>query len=420
MHKIKNSLLLVTAICGLIFSGCSKKQEKRLVIWTDNSEFASYIEIYNEYHKNKAVLIYKDNLAASLPPMRDELHPDLIVGTWLRNSKIKKNFEPIDFLFERNYLSSSDFYETLLSAGKAKYSQYLLPVSFNIPAVIYSKQNKDLVDGSYSISLDQLKTQGAAFNKKNKKGVYTSIGFAPQSNDNFLYVVTKMKGAGYTEEKNGSFTWNQDKLQRAIAFLNQWISEVNTSAQTESDFVYKYLTVKDEKKVTGGKTLFAYITSDRLFQLPKEQISKLEFRWLENDGLIPVEDSLNMMGISKNSVHQAEAVDFISWFFKSETQRLILDKKARMNLDNSPFGIAGGFSTIKDINDYILPVYYKPLLTNIPQAGTFSISEKRPANWETMKARIIIPYIKDSITAVPGKKNPSIEERYSEFKKLGY
>ena len=71
MHKIKNSLLLVTAICGLIFSGCSKKQEKRLVIWTDNSEFASYIEIYNEYHKNKAVLIYKDNLAASLPPMRD-------------------------------------------------------------------------------------------------------------------------------------------------------------------------------------------------------------------------------------------------------------------------------------------------------------------------------------------------------------
>ena len=89
MHKKTNLLLSALFFVAITLTGCSEKSEKRLVIWTDNSEFAQYLEVYNEYHKTKAVMVYKENLAASLPPARDEAQPDVIIGSWLRIAKTK-------------------------------------------------------------------------------------------------------------------------------------------------------------------------------------------------------------------------------------------------------------------------------------------------------------------------------------------
>lgn len=419
MLKTKNSLLLVTAIFSLFLSGCSKKQEKRLVIWTDNSEFAPYIEIFNETHKNKAVLVYKANLADSLPPSSEELQPDIIAGSWLKNSKIRKNFTTLDYLFNRKYLSSSDFYPVLLKNGTVRGHQYLLPVNFNIPAMIFSKENKRLVEDNYTISLDQLRTAGSAFNKKNKKGKFTAIGFAPQSSVEFMYVVAKMKGTNFREDKGNSFTYNRDALNSTLSYLTDWIITENSSTQTESDFVYKYLSVTPDKRVISGRTLFAYITSDKLFSMDAEQLSKIDFRWLNDKGLIPVEDSMLQMGIAKKSKKEALASDFISWFFSSETQHDIIERKFKMNLDTVQFGIAGGFSALKDVNEHILPVYYTEMMTNIPQSGTFITTDRKPSTWDKIKKRVILPYIAETIENIPGKKISSIEERYSDLKKLG-
>ena len=92
MHKKKNSLKLVHIIFSIflvtIFSSCSKK-DNRIVIWTSSSEFAPYIELFNSQHKTKAVLVYKDNTADALPPANDELKPDIVLGSYLRNNKTK-------------------------------------------------------------------------------------------------------------------------------------------------------------------------------------------------------------------------------------------------------------------------------------------------------------------------------------------
>lgn len=419
MLKIKNLLLLVTAFCGLAFTGCSKKQEKRLVIWTDNSEFARYIEIYNESHKYKAVLVYKANIADSLPPAADELQPDIIVGSWLRNSKVTKNFASLDFLFNRKYLSSSNFYPILLKHGKVHGRSYLLPVNFNIPAMIFNTDNKSLIEDNYTISLDQLRKAGSAFNKQNKKGAYTAIGFAPQSSVEFMYSVAKLRGANFREDKGNSFTWNRDSLNSTLSYLTEWITTENTSTRVESDFVYKYLSVNPDKRVTSGRTLFTYITSDKLFSMNTEQLSKIDFRWLNYNGLIPVEDSMTQMGIARKTDKEALAAEFISWFFNSETQHQIIDLKFKKNLHTSQFGIAGGFSAVKDVNEHILPVYYTKMMTNIPQAGTFMTTDRKPTTWEKIKNRVVLPYIAETIENIPGKKIQTMEERYSDLKKLG-
>lgn len=416
---LKILLLLAAVLSVFTLSGCKKKPEKRLVIWTDNSEFAPFIEIYNKNHRQKAILVYKENIADNLPPEPGELPPDIIVGALLKNSRIKKNFVALDFLFNRKYLSSNDFYKTLLKYGTFGQHQYLLPVNFNIPAMIFSTENENLIKDNYTISLEELRESGAAFNKKNKKDNYTAIGFAPQSNTNFLYTTAQLLGANFREDKNNSFTWNKDSVDETVRYLKEWISTENTSPQVESDFVYKYLSETPDKQVTSGRTLFSFVTSDKLFSMSAAQLAKLDFRWLNHNALIPIEDSMISMGIAKHTKKALLASEFISWFFTTETQHIFIERKIKTNLDTAQFGIAGGFSSLKDVNEHILPVYYPAMLTNIPQAGTFTVSDKKPTTWNKIKYRIIIPYLSEAVQAEDGKTVASMEERYSDLKKLG-
>lgn len=411
-------LLFLIALTFSLF-GCKKNTEKRLVIWTDNSEAAPTIELYNKTHKHKAVIVYKENIAASLSPSQEELSPDIIVGSFLKNSKTRKNFLSLDFLFNRKYLSSSDFYTTLLKSGTFGYHQYLLPVSFNIPAMIFSAENKNFIKDNYTISLEELKQTGAEFNKKNKKGSYTAIGFAPLSSSNFLYTTAQLHGTNFKEDKKKTFTYDKNQLNETIEYLKNWIKTENSSVQTESDFVYKYLSETPDKQVTSGRTLFSFVTSDKLFSMSEVQLSKIDFRWLNNNNLIPIEDSLIYMGIAKKTKKAALAADFISWFFDSETQHSLIERKFKSNLDTVQFGIAGGFSSLKDVNEHILPVYYPAMLTNIPQAGTFTISDRKPAKWNEIKTRIILPYLEDAVRSEDTNSIQSMEERYSDLKKLG-
>lgn len=419
MHKFTNSLrvVLAAALFAGLLTGCSKKEEKRIVIWTSNSEFAPYVEYFNSTHKEKAVLVYKENPAASLPPSSQDLQPDLIIGPLLRNEKTTSYFHAIDFLFDRKVISHNNFYKSLLKSGQVHLTQYLLPVSFNLPVIIFSNDNNKLISNSYTLSLDEIQKTGSEYNKTDKRGRYTNIGFAPQSSDEFLYTVTKIKGAAFKEGKNGTFVWNKEGLASSIAYINNWITTSNTSNQVESDFVYKYLSVTDDKRVTSGRSLFAFTTSDKLFQLSREQLAKIDFRWLENGGFIPVEDEMLMMGIYRKSKNVKGASSFISWFYKEDTQRALLEHKEKNNLEINTFGIAGGFSAIREVNEHILPVYYTTLLSNIPQAELFKVSEKKPVRWQAIKTKVVLPYIKDSVSTTPGKKIITLEEHYTEFKK---
>ena len=410
-------LCAVTLLFTAFFFGC-KKESRRVIIWTNKSEFAPYIELFNKTHKTKAVLVYKENPETSFPPDAESLQPDIVISPWLLSDKTKKHFENIDFLFDRKYINSTDFYAHFLKAGEISRNQYLLPVCFNLPAVMFARGNDKLIADKYMMSIDQLRKIGAAFNKKNVNGFYTQIGFAPQSNDRFLYTVAKMQGAAFKETKNSELIWDKEKLDYSIEFLKDWITEENTSIQEESDFVYKYLSVTDDKRVTSGRTLFAFTTSDRLFKLSADQLDKVDFRWLQNGKYIPIEDSFVMMGIAKGAKNHSGAAEFI-WFFKPETQQSFLERRKIMNLDTSTFGIAGGFSSIKEVNERILPVYYKTLLSNIPQADSISIPDRKPSRWEKIKTAIVIPYIKDSLSAPEGKIVEPIEKRYSDWQKLG-
>ena len=404
------------------FAGCSLKRETLITIWTNIPEFTEYGELFNNTHdKKKVVLVYKKNPSEAIASKTEKNPPDIVVAPWLRTDKTSRYFRAIDTIFDGGGLSHSIFYPPLLEAGKIRQAYYLLPVSFNLPAVIFSKENTAAVEDNYTLSIEQIKKAGSAFNELHKNGTYSRMGFVPQAGNSFLYFAVKAKGAQFREYKS-SFTWNADKLSDAIAYLKNWSKTVNTSSETEQDFAYKYLSMPNFKRVTSGRTLFAYITSDALFSLTPEQSEQLDYRWIYENNKIPIEDSFVTLGIPKHAKHASAAYDFIEWFLSAETQRAILERKAKQNLDIHQFGIAGGFSSIKEVNEHILPLYKTMLLRNTPPTDMLGVPEKLPADWELIKEQTVIPYLRDEIkntgdtavldlpTRIANRAKPSYEQ----------
>lgn len=396
MNKFLRNAFFVLLIT-LFFTSCGEQDEKRIVIWTNCSEFAQYVELFNNTHPDKnAIVVYKQNPAEHLPPAQDEAVPDLIVSSWLRNDETTKYFKPVNYLFDRKNLSSEIFYPQLLQSGKIKNKQFLLPVSFNLPAIIFSTENKDLVSENYTLTLEQIRTIASQFNQKNKKGAFTKIGFTPLTNDDFLYLATKLYNVDFREER-GQIIWNHANLQDSLKFLKDWTFTENASPKIEEDFAYKYLFMQDYRLIDSDRTLFAHITSDRLFSILKNQDLQIDYRWICNENSIPMEDSFTMMGIYKKCKNQVGATEFITWFFDIESQTKMVSRKSQLNLNTELFGIAGGFSSVKQVTELILPRYYTPLLQNLPVAQMIEVPQNLPPRWESYKSVVIQPYIKESI-----------------------
>ena len=407
-------MAVLLAACTLFFFSCREESQERIVIWTSCAEFAQYTELFNSTHPgSNAVIVYKENPAQELPPAKDELPPDIVIGSWLRTDKTHKQFKSLDYLFDRQTISSSMFYTQLLDAGKVRKNQYLLPVSFNLPAVIFAESNKDYISENYTMTLDQIKAAGLSYNEKNKKGTFSRIGFLPSANDDFLYLTTKLYGVDFREEK-GQITWSDLRLRNAVSYDRDWINNTNGSAQDEQDFAYKYLFMPDYRQVTSGRTLLAYTTSNKMFGYMKGQELNIDYRWIKGDGFIPIEDSFLMTGIYAKASNEQGATEFLSWFFDSETQKAILERKIAMELNNEMFGIADGFSALRDITEHILPIYYNQLLTNLPPAQLLRVPQKLPARWDSYKSVVVEPYLNAAITT---DEKVSISDYEAEWRK---
>lgn len=399
-------------LASLALSGCSRKGEPIAIIWTNRAEFASYAELFNKSQSRYRVVVeYRENPAGALINAKE--NPDIVIGPWLKGEKARSRLIPVDYLFNELRISSKLFYYPLLDLGNVAGRQYLLPVSFNLPALIFSPEKQNLVPNDFSLSLDEIRKISREYNVK-QRTEYSLMGFAPRWDREFLYIVAQMFNARFEEDAR-LIKWNEKYLDEAIAYLDDWTKTSNGSSRNEDDFQFKYLYDPPYKLVTGGRNLFSYIASDDLFTLPQDKLQNVNFRWITKDGKTAVSDGIIYLGICKKARNQDAAEAFLIWFFNEKTQKEILERSRDLGTLKRSFGISGGFSALKPVNEKSFPLLYPSLLGHLPPADSLLVPKILPNNWEILKREIVIPYLADAISGSPTAE--TLQERISDWKK---
>jgi len=113
---------------------------------------------------------------------------------------------------------------------------------------------------------------------------------------------------------------------------------------------------------------------------------------------------------------------FVRWFYQEATQKNLLQISKQNHMSESLFGIANGFSAIKSVNDQIYPQFYPSLLGHIPPEDYLVPPNILPRNWETLKAKVVLPYLHERVSGNGVQKEGllPLDKRLSEWYRLNH
>jgi hypothetical protein len=401
-------------IAGIIFFTTllvSCGEIKTVQIWTDRPEFAVYCEYFNSVqNKYKVSVKYYEFPAAELE--KNDNKPDIIAASWLKNSHTRTNFSSIDNIFGAKKLSRSIFYPNLLAVGRLQLKQYLLPVSFNIPALIFSRDKEHDLSNSFTIGFDEIKNLSKSYNAESR-GAYTRMGFSPGWNDNFLFTAAVLYGGSFNEAS--PVTWDSAALDHSMDYIYNWTHETNSNYQAEEDFIFKYFFEPPEKLIQSGRILFSYMDSRDLFTLGDDGKKNMDFRWIMENGNIPINEDMVFMGIPKRAKNRHAARAFIQWFFRTDSQHMLMDYCRLNRINENVFGICDGFSSLTQVTEQIFPLLYPELLGRMPPSENFMPPNILPANWAAIKEHVVLPYLDERAHTASAAEIPSLEKRLSDW-----
>jgi len=398
MRRLILLLLLVWASLSAI--SCSSGDKKTAILWSDRPEFAFYGEHFNTVQNQyRIVTRYYDFPAQKLK--ESGANPDIVVGSWLKGVSVRVFFRPLDKLHQGKAPFQHDFYPRLLSLGNVEGKQYLLPVAFNAPMVVFARDKGEQLSNPFTVGFDEMKKLGKNYNVQTR-GVYTKMGFSPSWDDNFLFIMTTLYNTSFREAD--PVAWDSQALDRAMSFAYDWICEANTGIQAVDDFTFKYLYNPPATLALSGRILFACMDSDSFFTMAEDQQNNLDFRWLAEQDVIPLTEKTVYLGLVKKGKAPKAAEAFLRWFFDEETQRQILEKNRQNRVSETSFGVSGGFSAIRPVTEQVFPQFYQGLLGHMPPAEFLSPANVLPVNWMTLKERVILPYLHDRVRQ-PGQED---------------
>jgi ABC-type glycerol-3-phosphate transport system substrate-binding protein len=383
-------------------------------IWTDHPEFAIYGAYFNTVQNQYKVYVkYYEFPAEELKNSYNT--PDIIAGSWLKNSLTGTYFRTLDNLLKSKKLSRDEFDPRLFEIGRIDKNQYLLPVSYNIPALIFSIDRDKELSNPFTVDFDEIKTLSKNYNVETR-GAYTRMGFSPLWNDNFLFTAAVLAGAAFREDH--PLAWDAYALDNSMDFIYKWTHEINTNSQAEEDFTFKYFFVSSEKLIQNGRIFFSYMESRDLLTLNSDSKNNIDFRWIMEKNRVPIAEDLVLMGIPKKAKSQKAARAFIQWFFQIENQRLLLEYSRVNRISENAFGICGGFSSLSTVTEQIFPRFYPELLGRMPPSENFVPPSVLPGNWAAIKERVVLPYLHDRTRKEKADEIYPLEKRLSDWLRI--
>ncbi len=421
----KSFSVIFICLPAFLFFACG--DVKTINIWTDRPEFALYGDYFNTVQNQYKVTIqYFEYPAEKLISSSGE-YPDIVVASWLKSRVTSAHFRSLNSLLGEKKIPNENFYPHLLELGRIDSNHHLLPVSFNLPALIFAEDNGSKLSNSFTIDFDEIKKLSSDFNVISR-GSYTRMGFSPMWNEDFLFLTANLFGASFREAETVSnmwfaqgvthLAWDGAALAGSMDFINSWTQEINTGSQMEEDFTFKYFFEPPARLIQSGRILFSYMKSSVLFTLSEENKNSLDFRWIMEQNKIPIIEDAVFLGIPKKAKSPRAAKAFVRWFFSQESQKQLLEFSKANRINETVFGICGGFSSVAPVTEQIFPLYYPTLLGRMPPEEYLVPPNLFPENWAVIKERVVLPYLRDRARKNSAEDSESLEKRLSEWLRL--
>jgi ABC-type glycerol-3-phosphate transport system substrate-binding protein len=383
------ALAALVAASALGLSSCDMPGPRPASIWTDVPEFALYAELFNASQSRYRVDVsWKGDLADAVRTSSQA--PDLVIGRYLKSSGVRDRFQALDYLFGELTVNQAAFYPSLLALGNTGGRQLLLPVSFDLPAIVFSSDSPANAKGRFLLGLSDLEAESAAWNQV-KAGSFVRMGFSPRWDPDFLVTAAGALGASFREGR--PLAWNEGGLDQAVETLRAWSATTNTSATMEEDFQFKYLYTPAYKYIADKRALFAYMEASAFFLVPEEKRSGLDYRWYAENSLVPVPPTVAYAGIPRASRDKPAAEAFLKWFYRDESQKAMLESARKTRSIEGSFGIAGGFSAVRSVTERIFPLYYSALVGHLPPADGLAVPAVLPADWPRLVNAVVSPWL---------------------------
>jgi ABC-type glycerol-3-phosphate transport system substrate-binding protein len=408
------SLLLLLAIAshlGLGLTSCSSADSDPAEIWTSVPEIALAAELFNSTQDRflvevawKADLIGEIRTAKSLP--------SLVIGPFLKSSASRDRFMNLKTLD----IDTSAIYPGLLELGNIEGRQLLLPLSFDLPAIVFARGSPPVKD-EFLVGIEDMAAPATAFNRK-EKGYLARMGFSPRWDPDFLTLLVSAGGAAFKEGR--PLDWDDAGLREAVESVRTWIRSVNGAASQDDDFQFKYLYTPAYQYVASKRVLFSYLEASSFFLVPDDKRAALDFRWFAVKGSVPVLENMANVAMPKGGRGRRAAEAFLSWLYREESQRALLERSRRTRTLEGSFGIAGGFSAIRSVNEKIFPLFYPTLLGHMPPADSLITSGILPSEWPQLKAEVVAPWLLQVTAEAPGTAfDPTqvLNARIAEYRK---
>ncbi|MFP4617399.1 MAG: hypothetical protein ACLFMZ_01025 [Spirochaetaceae bacterium] len=393
LSRSLTSLLLPLALLipFLLLPGCREERDDTALIWTNRPEFASYVELYNAHHeKNRIRIEYVEEPGRAFREVGPGKNaPDIVIGENLNSREMLDKFATLNTLFKEDHLKEDQFYTTPLSQGVHERQHVLLPVSFLLPVITYSESSAPEDLSSFFISLSEMRDFSEQFNTEGEHGL-EKLGFSPLWEESMLFTASLLWGADFRETERGLPAWDSSAVTETVDFFREWIREGNEGLEAAKIFSDKYFYEPSHILQEKGRILFYYHDISSYFSIPPDKRRLLDFLWPAEEEKIPVLPPILYMGIPHGAPGITAAKEFISWFFQTETQEKLLDASEYKRIRS--FGIAGGFSSLRRVNEEILPKIHPSLVGHIPKESFLKFPERLPINWTAIEKKVVEPW----------------------------
>ncbi len=420
------AVLLLAAFVFVFWYNNPARFPSTASLWTDRAEFAAYAELFNaSQDKYRIEIVFRRDAARAVENLQSSApeggYPDLVASPFLNNPLTISRFSSLQSLFADEkrdtdkhtgyeLLNNSQFYSEFLELGRNREkTQLLLPVSFDLPALAFKRENRQNGDQLFSLNLESIKEESAAFNNL-QGGSFLRMGFSPRWNPQVLYLKTALFNTDFhAESLTGQVAWNEANLEEAVDFIREWIESVNQGHSMEQQFIDSYLYDPPAKLLSDGRILFTYSSLKDFFYLPPEIRSTFDFRWMASDDIIPVLDNALYIGIPAAAEAKPAAQAFLLWFFSQETQEELIRSTQFKRMRT--FGIAEGFSSLPAVNENLIPQYFPSLVGHIPPESFLSFPSPLPARWNTIRQEVLIPWLLEKASSDAPQEVRNLSER---------